>query len=71
MIFTEKQIEFMRSIGLEYDFENLQTLSNDVYDDIYNKVVDRYEYSGLDLNYEPTKTGKICEEIIDILSDME
>lgn len=64
-MFTEKEKEYMRSIGLNLDFDNL---SDDDYILIEEVVGDRLTLSELDENYYPTPNGFLCYEILDKLS---
>jgi len=61
MVFTEKQKELIKDIGLKVDFDNL---SDDDICDIMLAVGDELTLRGLDKNYEPNERGKICEEIL-------
>lgn len=63
-MFSEKQKEFMETLGLNLDFNNL---SDDDYVLIEDTVGDELVYEGLDINYEPTSIGKMCESILDLL----
>ena len=56
----------MKSIGIDVDFSNL---SDDDLVLIEEKVADKYEVSGLDKDYNPTETGKMCESILDMMND--
>lgn len=62
--FTEKQIEFMYSLGLRMDFNNL---SDDDWVKIEDTVADYLETKGFDKNYKPTKNGLMCESILNNL----
>ncbi len=61
-MFTEKEIKLMRSIGLDFDFQNI---SGDQWAEIEEKVGDKLVISGLDKDYYPNEIGWICEGIID------
>lgn len=63
---NEKQIDFLKSLGLDFDYENL-TEDSDEWADIEERVGDELEYRGLDDNYYPNEIGKICESILDII----
>lgn len=63
-MFDEKQIKFMRSIGLDLDFEHL---SDDNYVQIEETVADKLQKSGFNENYDVTAVGKLCESILDRL----
>ena len=60
MKFDEEQIEFMKKIGIDVDFDNL---SDDDFVFIEETVANEYEIRGLDKDYNPTETGKMCESI--------
>ena len=63
-MFTEQEIEFMKSLGLECDFNNLSE-EDDYWIDIEDTVVDRLQYDGFDKDYKPTSIGLMCEAILD------
>lgn len=63
-MFTGEQEKFMRSIGLDLDFEHL---SDDDYVRIEEVVGDKLVQSGLDETYEPNAIGSMCESILDKL----
>lgn len=63
-MFDEKQIKFMRSIGLDLDFEHL---SDDDHVRIEEVVGDKLQKSGFNENYDITTVGKMCESILDRL----
>lgn len=60
-MFTPAEIAFMRSLGLNFDFDSL---SDDEWIQIEDTVADRLEYDGLDEDYNPTPIGKLCEDIL-------
>lgn len=64
-MFSKKQMEFIQSLGLKLDFDNL---SDDDLVQIENVVADKLQCSGFDINYEPTSIGKMCESILDELT---
>ena len=64
MKFNEKQIEFMRNIGIVVDFEKLSDADLVL---IEEKVADRLETSGFDEDYNVTDEGKRCESILDMI----
>lgn len=64
-MFTNSQIEYMRALGLNINFNNI---SDDEWVEIENAVATKLEISGFDENYEPTEDGKMCESIIDVIS---
>lgn len=63
-MFDKKEIEFMQSLGIEGDFENL---SDDMLADIEDIVAEELQKSGFDENYKITDKGKLCESILDKL----
>lgn len=63
-MFTEKQISYMKEIGLNLDFDNL---SDEDWCNIEETVGDRLVLHCLDENYNPTSEGLMCESIIDKL----
>lgn len=63
-MFNKTEIEFMESLGIEADFENL---SDDMLVKIEDIVSEKLQKSGFDENYKITEDGKICEEILDKL----
>lgn len=65
-MFSEEQKEFMKTLGLNFDFDNLSK-DDDAWFEIEKKVADKLEYEGLDINYNPTLIGLMCEEILDKL----
>jgi hypothetical protein len=64
-MFDKKQRDFLISLGLKLDFDNL---SDDDLDLIEDTVADKLEISGFDLDYEPTEIGLMCESILDELA---
>ena len=63
-MFTEQEIEFMKSLGLECYFNNLSE-EDDYWIDIEDTVADRLQYDGFDKDYKPTSIGLMCEAILD------
>ena len=66
MNFKSKEIEFMKSLGLNMDFKN--NLTDDELNKIEDIVADKLQISGFDKNYEVTSIGLMCESILDQLS---
>lgn len=64
-MFSEKQIQFMLSIGLNLDFHQLK---EDDYIKIEDAVSEKLQISGFDEQYNTTENGKMCESILDKLS---
>lgn len=63
-MFTEEEIEVMKSLGLDCDFNHLP--GDNPYWDVIDEVVkDELMYDGFNEKYEPTKTGVLCEGLID------
>lgn len=67
-MFSEKQIEFLRGLGLDFDFQNL---TDEEYFQVEDQVAEELQYRGFDEAYEPTAWGKMCESILDTLARME
>lgn len=65
MKFNKKQIEFMRSLGLKLDFENLA--DNDLIQ-LEEAVGGKLQKSGFDRNDKVTAVGLMCESILDQLA---
>lgn len=63
-MFDEKEIEFMKLLGIETDFHNLP---DDMLLRIEEMVSERLQVSGFDEDYGITDEGKICEAILDKL----
>lgn len=63
-MFDEKEIEFMKLLGIETDFDNLP---DDMLLRIEEMVSERLQVSGFDEDYGITDEGKICEAILDKL----
>jgi hypothetical protein len=64
VIFTNKEIIFMKSLGLDFNFNDL---SDDdwAWAEIEEKVGDRYTYDGFDDDYaKKNSIGVICEDIL-------
>lgn len=67
MLFTDEQIEFIRSLGLDFDLSNL---SEDDYILIEDKVGDKYNSEVLDVEDEikdkksAARVIKLCEDIL-------
>lgn len=63
--FTNKELAFMESLGLDYDFNNL---TDDEWVELEDTVATKLETEGLNELYEPNEIGLICEEILSKLS---
>ena len=55
MMLTEKQIDFLKSLGLDYDYTKIDNFS-DEWAEIEERVGDELEYRGLDDDF-------VCEEV--------
>lgn len=66
-MFTEKQINFMKSLSLKVDFNNL---SDDNLVQIEEVVANELQQSGFDLSENITDVGELCESILDELAEM-
>lgn len=64
MNLTNKEIEFLMSLGLNLNFEKL---SDEDFVDIEELVGEKLQTSGFDKDYKPTPIGMICESILDKL----
>lgn len=60
-MFTEQEIEFMKSLGLDCDFNNLSK-DDDYWIDIEDTVADALEF---DTNDNPLPITLVCEAILD------
>lgn len=63
-MFSEMQVEFMKSLGISVDFKNL---SDDDWEKIEDVIAEKLQKSGFDSDYKITDTGKMCESILDII----
>lgn len=63
-MFTDKQVAYMKSIGL---FVNFEHPTDDEWVLIEDKIGDRLTGQELDADYNPTPNGVICESILDLL----
>ncbi|AGI38489.1 hypothetical protein ODU73_000417 [Thermoclostridium stercorarium] len=66
--FNEEQLKIIKKLGLNYDL--IQDLSDDECAELEEKVGDYYTLHCLDENYEPNEEGRICESILDLLSEL-
>ncbi len=64
-MFDKKQRDFLISLGLNLDFDNL---SDDDLELIEDTVADKLAISGFDIDYKPTEIGLVCESILDRLA---
>ena len=67
--FTAEQIKICKSAGVAFNV--LKDLSGDELEDIDTKIKDHYLYCGTYDNYEPNKTGLLCESVIDAIYDAQ
>ncbi len=63
-MFDKAEIDFMESLGVNADFENL---TDDMLVEIEDIVSEKLQKSGFDESYKATDIGKICESILDKL----
>lgn len=63
-MFSKAEIDFIKSLGIEGDFNNL---SDDMLVKIEDIVSEKLQKSGFDEDYKITDIGKICESILDKL----
>lgn len=63
-MYTEEEIQFMKSLGLDFDYSDL---SDDDYFQIEEVVGDALNIRGLDADYYPNKIGALCYQILDKL----
>lgn len=69
MNFTDKQRRFLESIGVYIG--NNQDISDAELISIEEKLSNILQINGFDGSYEPTEIGKLCEEILDLLSKIQ
>jgi hypothetical protein len=62
--FTDKEISYMKALGLAFDFNNLSD-EDWAWADIEDIVGDKYTFDGFDEDDVITSDGVICEGIID------
>lgn len=63
-MFQLKQIEFLQSLGLDFDFNQL---SDDQLVQIEDTVAEKLQISGFDTENQITPIGIMCESILDLL----
>ena len=63
-MFSKEQIDFMKSIGLSLDFDNMNDDDMVQIEDVVSGMLQR---SGFDENDRINSTGKMCESILDQL----
>jgi len=66
--FNEAQLNVLKKLGLDYD--STQDLSEDELVDLEERVGDYLTLHCLDKDYEPNEEGKICESILDLLTEL-
>ena len=70
-MFTDEQIAFMISLGLDLDFNNLKNDDEESWSSISEVLEDRLCYADcFKADGEPTSIGIMCEEILDLIVDM-
>ena len=63
MKFSEKQIEFMKNIGVSVNFDT--DISDEEYEVLEDKVTEYLQKQGFITDYSVTEHGKMCESILD------
>ena len=63
-MFSEAEKVFLKSIGINANFD---TISDDEFVTIEEKVSEHLQKRGFDEEYKPTKEGLMCESILDKL----
>lgn len=63
-MFSDEQINYMRGLGLNFDFSNL---TDDEWIAIEDTVGDRLTYAGLKEDYSFNDEGKMCMSILNML----
>lgn len=66
--FNEAQLNVLKKLGLNYN--STQDLSEDELVDLEERVGDYLTLHCLDEDYEPNEEGKICESILDLLTEL-
>lgn len=66
-MFSAKEIELMRSLELEIDYESPSDEDIVVISEKVSGALERYGFDG---HYRVTECGKICESILDKISDI-
>ncbi len=67
-MFSLNERNFINSLGINADFENL---TDDILMEIENKVSEKLQLFGFDEKYNITPIGKLCERILDKLSEFD
>ena len=67
-MFDKKEIDFMKSIGLNFNFDDL---TDDNYLEMEETVGDTMCFKGLDEDYEPNEIGLLCLSILNKLAEEE
>lgn len=65
MKFSEKQIEFMKKIGISIN--SFEDITDEEFIMIEEKVSDYLQTKGFDESYKPNDDGLMCESILDLL----
>jgi hypothetical protein len=63
-IYSKEQIEYMKSIGLDFDYSNM---TDENWCKIENTVGNKLTLECLDENDNPNKEGLFCYSILDLL----
>jgi hypothetical protein len=69
MEFNDKQIELLKRLGVNSP-KNLAELSDEEFFLIDDAVAD-HMMDCMDSNYKPNEEGRICESILDLLSELK
>lgn len=64
-MFNQEQINFIKSLGMEFDFNNLS--GDDIFR-IEDSVATELQFAGFDENHSITNVGEMCESILDSLA---
>lgn len=71
MPFTNGELDLMRRIGVKFDFGHMENFTDNDLFDIIDIVSNHLQIHGFDQDYEPTPDGKICEDILEKLAQMD
>ena len=64
-MFTEKEIQLIRKIGITIDISQENSISDDEWVNLEEKIGEYLTLKCLDKNYNPNDEGLICESILD------
>ena len=68
-MFNKAQLEFLNAIGVKID-GSVSPLPDAALTEIEDVAGNYLQIHGFDENYNPTETGKMCESILDHLTDV-